>query len=32
MWDEGTLAVCPACSWQGTVGDLRRRALTALGS
>ncbi|HKI56906.1 MAG TPA: hypothetical protein VKB31_07105 [Trueperaceae bacterium] len=32
MWDERTLAVCPACSWQGTVGDLRRRALTALGS
>lgn len=32
MWDEGSLAACPVCRWEGTVADLRRRALTALGS
>ncbi len=30
MWDEDSLAVCPACEWTGTVGDLNRRALTTL--
>lgn len=29
-WDEASLAVCPVCRWEGTVGELRRRALTAL--
>jgi len=31
-WDEASLAVCPACSWAGTVGDLRRRALVSLAN
>jgi hypothetical protein len=25
MWDDSTKATCHVCSWQGTVGDLRRR-------
>lgn len=32
MWDEASLAVCPACRWEGTVADLRRRALTSLAN
>ncbi|MEJ2078447.1 MAG: hypothetical protein P8Z74_10625 [Acidobacteriota bacterium] len=30
MWDEASLASCPSCRWEGTVGDLRRRSLVAL--
>ncbi len=29
-WDEDTPVACPACGWQGTVGELEERAFTEL--